>query len=34
MKEKEIRLIHCKTDVEQISNATTITALRSKATKP
>jgi acetolactate synthase I/II/III large subunit len=28
MKRKGIRLIHCKTDVEQISNATTITKLR------
>ena len=28
-----IRLIHCKTDVEQISNATTITKLREKAKK-
>jgi acetolactate synthase-1/2/3 large subunit len=28
---KGIRLIHCKTDVEQISNATTITKLREKA---
>src|SRR5438270_11041013 len=27
-----IRLIHCKTEVEQISNATTITKLREKAT--
>jgi acetolactate synthase-1/2/3 large subunit len=26
-----IRLLHCKTDVEQISNATTITKLREKA---
>jgi acetolactate synthase-1/2/3 large subunit len=26
-----IRLIHCRTDVEQISNATTITNLRDKA---
>jgi acetolactate synthase-1/2/3 large subunit len=31
MKEKGIRLLHCKTDVEQISNATTITKLREKA---
>ena len=28
---KGIRLIHCKTDVEQISNATTISKLREKA---
>ena len=28
-----IRLLHCKTDVEQISNATTITKLRGKAKK-
>ena len=28
MKRKGIRLIHCKTDVEVISNATTITKLR------
>jgi acetolactate synthase-1/2/3 large subunit len=28
--EKGIRLIHCKTDVEQISNATTISKLRAK----
>jgi acetolactate synthase-1/2/3 large subunit len=26
-----IRLIHCKTDIEQITNATTIAALRAKA---
>ena len=26
-----IRLLHCKTDVEQISNATTITTLRERA---
>jgi len=31
LKLKGIRLIHCKTDVEQISNATTITKLREKA---
>ena len=31
LKRKGIRLIHCKTDVEQISNATTITKLREKA---
>jgi acetolactate synthase I/II/III large subunit len=28
-----IRLLHCKTDVEQITNATTITKLREKAKK-
>jgi acetolactate synthase-1/2/3 large subunit len=28
---KGIRLIHCKTDVEQISNATTITKLRERS---
>ncbi len=28
---KGIRLLHCKTDVEQISNATTITKLRERA---
>jgi acetolactate synthase-1/2/3 large subunit len=28
---KGIRLIHCKTDVEQISNATTISQLRERA---
>jgi acetolactate synthase-1/2/3 large subunit len=28
---KGIRLLHCKTDVEQISNATTIAKLREKA---
>ena len=28
---KGIRLLHCKTDVEQISNATTISKLREKA---
>jgi acetolactate synthase-1/2/3 large subunit len=33
MAERGIRLLHCKTDVEQISNATTISALRSKARK-
>ena len=32
MERKGIRLIHCKTDVEQISNATTIKAIREKAT--
>jgi len=31
MKRKGIRLLHCKTDVEQISNATTIAKLREKA---
>jgi acetolactate synthase-1/2/3 large subunit len=31
LKRKGIRLLHCKTDVEQISNATTITKLREKA---
>src|SRR6185312_3411287 len=31
LKQKGIRLIHCKTDVEQISNATTIAKLRGKA---
>jgi acetolactate synthase-1/2/3 large subunit len=31
LKKKGIRLIHCKTDVEQISNATTISNLRAKA---
>jgi acetolactate synthase-1/2/3 large subunit len=30
LKRKGIRLIHCKTDVEQISNATTISKLREK----
>jgi acetolactate synthase-1/2/3 large subunit len=30
MKRKGIRLIHCKTDVEQISNATTISKLRER----
>jgi acetolactate synthase-1/2/3 large subunit len=29
--QRGIRLIHCKTDVEQISNATTISKLREKA---
>jgi len=33
LKRKGIRLIHCKTDVEQITNATTITKLREKATR-
>jgi acetolactate synthase-1/2/3 large subunit len=28
---KGIRLIHCKTDVEQITNATTISAIRAKS---
>jgi acetolactate synthase-1/2/3 large subunit len=31
MKRKGIRLLHCKTDVEQISNATTITKLRERS---
>jgi acetolactate synthase-1/2/3 large subunit len=31
LEQRGIRLIHCKTDVEQISNATTITRLREKA---
>jgi len=31
MKRKGIRLIHCKTDIEQISNATTITKLRERS---
>jgi acetolactate synthase-1/2/3 large subunit len=31
MGRKGIRLIHCKTDVEQISNATTISKLRDRA---
>ena len=31
LKHTGIRLIHCKTDVEQISNATTISKLREKA---
>jgi acetolactate synthase-1/2/3 large subunit len=31
LKKKGIRLIHCKTDVEQITNATTISRLREKA---
>jgi len=30
MKRKGIRLIHCKTDIEQISNATTISKLRER----
>jgi len=30
LQRKGIRLIHCRTDVEQISNSTTIQALRSK----
>jgi acetolactate synthase-1/2/3 large subunit len=33
MKRKGIRLIHCKTDVEHITNATTISSLREKAKK-
>jgi acetolactate synthase-1/2/3 large subunit len=31
LKRKGIRLLHCKTDVEQITNATTISKLREKA---
>jgi acetolactate synthase-1/2/3 large subunit len=31
LKRKGIRLLHCKTDIEQISNATTIAKLREKA---
>ena len=31
LSQKGIRLLHCKTDVEQISNATTIAKLREKA---
>ena len=31
MKQKGIRLIHCRTDVEQISNATTISKLRERS---
>ncbi len=31
MAQKGIRLIHCKTDVEQITNATTISKIREKA---
>ena len=31
LKRKGIRLLHCKTDIEQISNATTISKLREKA---
>ncbi len=31
MKQKGIRLLHCKTNIEQISNATTISKLREKA---
>ncbi len=31
LKKKGIRLIHCKTDVEQISNATTISRIREKS---
>jgi acetolactate synthase-1/2/3 large subunit len=33
LKKTGIRLIHCKTDVEQITNATTISNIRSKAKK-
>jgi acetolactate synthase-1/2/3 large subunit len=31
LKRNGIRLLHCKTDIEQISNATTIAKLREKA---
>jgi acetolactate synthase I/II/III large subunit len=31
LKQHGIRLLHCKTDVEQITNATTISKLREKA---
>ena len=31
MEQKGIRLIHCKTEVEQITNATTISKIREKA---
>jgi acetolactate synthase-1/2/3 large subunit len=31
LKQRGIRLIHCKTDVEQISNATTISTLRERS---
>jgi acetolactate synthase-1/2/3 large subunit len=31
LQRRGIRLLHCKTDVEQISNATTISKLRSRA---
>jgi acetolactate synthase-1/2/3 large subunit len=31
LKKKGIRLIHCKTDVEQISNSTTITKIRGQS---
>jgi acetolactate synthase-1/2/3 large subunit len=31
LKKRGVRLLHCKTDVEQISNATTISKLREKA---
>ncbi len=30
LKRSGLRLLHCRTDVEQITNATTITALREK----
>jgi acetolactate synthase-1/2/3 large subunit len=33
LKLKGIRLLHCKTDVEQITNATTISKLRERASK-
>jgi acetolactate synthase I/II/III large subunit len=31
LEQRGIRLLHCRTDVEQITNATTITKLREKA---
>ena len=34
LKRKGIRLLHCKTDVEQISNATTISKIRGKSKTP
>jgi acetolactate synthase-1/2/3 large subunit len=33
LERKGIRLLHCRTDVEQISNATTISQLREKAAR-
>jgi acetolactate synthase-1/2/3 large subunit len=33
LKRKGIRLLHCKTDVEQITNATTISKIREKSKK-
>ena len=30
MEQRGIRLVHCRTDIEQISNSTTIAALRSR----